>query len=196
MKVRILAVCTGAAAPLAMPRAGGASVEVRSGIVKQPVAGPVDVRRLGLAGDEQADLTVHGGLSKAVYAYPSEHHPVWRTLRAQAQLAAWDAPVPFGLFGENLTTEGITEAQMWVGDRWVGPGCVLAVSEPRFPCDKFNARMGFPQAAKMMAQSALCGGYLGVIEPGAIEAGQTFSVEPGPREVNLRDLFRARLGGG
>jgi MOSC domain-containing protein YiiM len=74
------------------------------------------------------------------------------------------------------------------------PGCTLAVSEPRMPCFKFNAAMGFAQAGKLMAQSGYSGSYLGVIEPGVVQAGDAVQLEPGPREVNLRELFRARLG--
>lgn len=162
-------------------------------IGKQPVAGPVSVRPLGLEGDEQADLSVHGGLAKAVYAYPAEHFTFWQTVRAQARAALWDEPVAPGLMGENLTLEGITEDRLWIGDRLVLPGCVLAVSEPRFPCFKFNAAMGFAQAAKLMVQSGYCGAYLGVLVPGTVQAGDTARLEPGPREVNLRELFRARM---
>lgn len=171
---------------------------VRSAIGKQPVAGAVAVRRMGLDGDEQADLSVHGGLSKAVYAYPSEHFGFWRTVRAQAQVGLWDDPVAPGLVGENLTLSGITEDQMWIGDQlYIGgsagaPGCVLAVSEPRFPCFKFNAAMGFKQATKMMVQSGYCGAYLGVILPGVVAAGDAVRWVAGPREVNLRDLFKSR----
>ena len=169
---------------------------VLTGIGKQPVDGPVAVSKLGLAGDEQADLTVHGGLSKAIYAYPREHASFWRQVREQAGAATGDAELAFGLFGENLTTEGLTEDGLWIGDRLVLPECVLAVSEPRFPCFKFNAAMGFRHAAKMMTQSGFCGADLGVIEPGTVRAGDPIELRPGPREVNLRDLFRAKTGGG
>jgi MOSC domain-containing protein YiiM len=165
---------------------------VMSAIGKRPVRGPVDVGLLGLAGDEQADPTVHGGVSKAVYAYPALHYPFWQTVRAQARVAEWDAVLPHGSLGENLTIDGLDEDRLWIGDRLVAPHCVLAVSEPRFPCFKFNAVMGFAQAAKLMAQSGYCGSYLGVIEPGRIEAGDLLRLEPGPREVNLRELFKAR----
>ncbi len=169
---------------------------VATAIGKQPVAGPVGVRPLGLAGDEQADLSVHGGLTKAVYAYPREHFAFWQTVRAQARVALWDEPVAPGLFGENLTLEGVTEDRLWIGDRLVLPGCALAVSEPRFPCFKFNAAMGFPQAAKLMWQSGYCGSYLAVIEPGEVAAGDAFELVPGPREVSVRELFRARAPSG
>ncbi len=169
---------------------------VLTGIVKQPVAGPVAVKPLGLEGDEQADLSVHGGLTKAVYAYPREHFAFWQTVRAQAKVSLWDEPVAPGLFGENLTLEGVTEDRLWVGDRLVFPRCTLAVSEPRFPCFKFNAVMGFAQAAKLMWQSGYCGSYLGVVEGDTIEAGEAFELQPGPREVSLRELFRARAPAG
>jgi MOSC domain-containing protein YiiM len=168
--------------------------EVMSAIGKLPFDEAVSVRPLGLEGDEQADLTVHGGLAKAVYAYPAEHADFWRTVRAQAGVAPWDAAVPPGLLGENLTLEGVTEDRLWIGDRLHLPGCVLAVSEPRFPCAKFNAAMGFAHAARLMAQSGFCGAYLGVIEPGTVAAGDAVRLEPGPREVNLRELFKARKG--
>ncbi len=168
---------------------------VMSAIGKQPVAGPVAVGPLGLAGDEQADLSVHGGRSKAVYAYPSEHHAFWRTVRAQAGVAAWEAPLAPGLLGENLTLAGLTEDRAWIGDRLRFAHCVLAVSEPRQPCFKFNAAMGFRHAAKLMVQSGWCGFYLAVVEPGTIEAGEAFAVEPGPREVRIDELFRATARG-
>jgi len=138
---------------------------------KMPVDGPVAVGLLGLAGDEQADLTVHGGLSKAVYAYPSEHLPFWQTVRAQAQVSLWDETLPPGLLGENLLLQGLLEADLYVGDRLELPNCVLAVSEPRYPCFKFTAAMGFKQAGKLMAQSGFCGSYLAVLEPGSVQAG-------------------------
>jgi MOSC domain-containing protein YiiM len=166
---------------------------VLSGIRKQPADGPLEVRPLGLAGDEQADLSVHGGLSKAVYAYPAEHYPFWQTVRGQARVASPDHPLPPGAMGENLTIRGLLEQDLWIGDRLRLPQCELAVSEPRFPCHKFNAVMGFNQAAKLMSQSAYCGSYLAVIQPGSVRAGDEIELIAGPREVNLRDLFRARM---
>ena len=166
---------------------------VASAIGKRPAAGPLGLGPLGLDGDEQADLSVHGGLSKALYAYPVQHYPFWQGVRAQASVAAADVTLPPGFMGENLTIEGLDEAQMWIGDRWRLPGCVLAVSEPRYPCFKFNAVMGFKQAATLMGQSGWCGGYLAVIEPGQIQAGDEIEVLPGPREVNIRELFMARM---
>lgn len=174
---------------------------VLTAIGKQPVQGPVAVGRLGLEGDEVADPTRHGGLSKAVYAYPHEHYAFWQTVRAQARVQLWDEPMPHGLLGENLTLSGITEDKLFIGDRLLiggrpgAPGCVLAVSEPRFPCAKLGVAMGFAQAVKLMAQSGYCGSYLGVLLEGQVQAGDAIVLEPGPREVNLRELFRARVSG-
>ncbi len=161
------------------------------------MAGRVAVGVLGLAGDEQADLTVHGGLAKAVYAYPSEHLPFWQTVRAQARVAPWDQPLAAGALGENLLLQGVLERDLWVGDRLVigrdGCGCVLAVSEPRHPCFKFAAAMGFAQAVKLMEQSGFCGSYLAVLEPGTVQAGDPIELQPGPREVGIQELFRSRV---
>ncbi len=166
--------------------------QVMTGIRKRPVDGALEVRPLGLAGDEQADPSVHGGLSKAVYAYPSEHYEFWRTVRAQAQVAGWDDALPWGAMGENLSITGLAENDAWIGDVLVFPDCELAISEPRYPCFKFNAVMGFNKAAKMMTQSGWCGFYLAVRQPGTIAAGQSFTVRAGPREVSVAEIFRAK----
>lgn len=165
---------------------------VMTAIAKRAVEGPREVKPLGLDGDDQADLSVHGGLSKAVYAYPLEHYPVWQTLRAQAGVAGWEDALPLGSIGENLSLRGVLEQDVWVGDVLRFPECELVVSEPRFPCFKFNAVMGFNQAAKMMAQSGYCGFYLAVKQVGSIRAGQHAELLPGPREVSIPELFRAK----
>ena len=165
---------------------------VASGIVKRAVEGEVAVKPLGLAGDEQADLSVHGGLAKAVYAYPAEHYPFWQTVRAQARAAGWGEPLPPGFLGENLTLEGLLEKDVCVGDVLRFAGCELAVSEPRFPCFKFNAVMGFNQAVKLMIENGWCGFYLAVRRPGLLRAGERFTLVPGPREVGIAELFRSR----
>ena len=184
---RIRSVNVGMARPVEI---GGR--RVMSAIAKRAVDGAVAVRPLGLDGDEQADLSVHGGISKAVYAYPHEHYPFWQTVRAQARVALWDEPLPPGALGENLTLEGLLEQDAFVGDLLRFADCELAVSEPRFPCFKFNAAMGFPQAARLMAQNAWCGFYLAVRTPGTLRAGESFEVVPGPRDVGIPELFRAR----
>jgi MOSC domain-containing protein YiiM len=189
--MKVLQVCTGRAQRLRMD-----DREVLSAIAKTPVTGPVAVGTLGLAGDEQADLSVHGGLSKAVYAYPSEHLAFWQTVRAQAQVTPWGQALPAGAMGENLLLQGLLERDLWIGDRLVigsaARGCVLVVSEPRQPCFKFGAAMGFAQAAKLMTQSGFCGSYLAVLEPGTVQAGDNIAVQPGPREIGIQELFRSR----
>ena len=167
--------------------------EVLTAIGKRPVDGAVRVEPLGLEGDEQADLSVHGGLGKAVYAYPSEHYPFWQTVRAQARAAAWDETLEPGALGENLTLAGLLESQVYIGDVLRFADCDLAVSEPRYPCFKFNAAMGFKHAAKLMAQSAWCGFYLAVRRPGTLRAGEAFELVPGPREVGIPELFRSKM---
>jgi MOSC domain-containing protein YiiM len=166
---------------------------VMTAIGKRSVTGSVAVEPMGLAGDEQADLTVHGGLSKAVYAYPSEHYAFWQTVRAQAQVSLWEEALPPGFMGENLTLSGLLESEVFIGDVLRFPNCQLAVSEPRYPCFKFNAAMGFKHASKLMAANAWCGFYLAVRLPGSIEAGEAFEVVPGPREVGITELFRSRV---
>ena len=167
---------------------------VMTGIVKRGVAGRVAVKLLGLDGDEQVDPSVHGGLAKAVYAYPVEHYPFWQTVRAQARAADWDESLPHGFMGENLTLSGLLENQVYVGDLLRFPDCELAVSAPRYPCFKFNAVMGFNQAAKLMAANAWCGFYLAVRSPGTLGAGDPFELVHGPRDVCITDLFRATMG--
>ena len=166
---------------------------VLTGIFKQPVDGPVAVRPMGLEGDEQADLSVHGGLTKAVYAYPVEHYPFWQTVRAQAKVADWEAPLAPGALGENLTLAGLLESNAYIGDVLRFADCELAISEPRFPCFKFNAAMGFKHAAKLMGQNAWCGFYLAVRHPGSLRPGESFELVEGPREVGIQELFRSRM---
>ncbi len=167
---------------------------VATAIGKRGVDGRRRVEPLGIEGDAQADPTVHGGLARAVYAYPSEHYPFWETLRAQFGLAPWGERLPHGALGENLTIVGLLESGTWVGDLLRFPNCTLAVSQPRYPCFKLNAALGFKQAAKAMVAQAWSGFYLAVREPGTIAAGETFEVVPGAREVGIDELFRARAG--
>jgi MOSC domain-containing protein YiiM len=167
---------------------------VPSAIGKQAVSGPVELGPLGLAGDAQADLSAHGGPSRALYAYPAEHQPFWQTVRAQAKVAEWGTALAPGLLGENLLIEGLLESQVWIGDRLVFPDCELLVSEPRMPCFKLNASLGFSHAVKLMTQSGYCGFYLAVLREGSLSAGQAFELQPGPREVGIAELFRQKTG--
>ncbi len=160
---------------------------------KQPVAGAVPVMPLGLLGDEQADLSIHGGLEKAVYAYPSEHYAWWQAARRQAGLGDIDDSLPHGSLGENLTLEGLLETGVWAGDVLKFPGCELRVTLPREPCYKFNAAMGFGRASRLMAHSGFCGFYLAVQTPGTLRAGDAFEVIAGRRSVGIPALFAAKL---
>jgi MOSC domain-containing protein YiiM len=166
---------------------------ILTAIHKLPVAGAISVMPLGLAGDEQADLSVHGGLDKAVYAYPSEHYPFWREARTQAGVSGIDEALPFGSVGENLTLQGVLETDVWVGDVLKFVGCELRVTQPREPCYKFNAAMGFNGAAKAMAQNGFCGFYLAVDQSGHINAGESFELVPGPRRLSIIESFNAKM---
>jgi MOSC domain-containing protein YiiM len=164
-----------------------------SAIHKTAVHGPVRVGALGLDGDEQADLSVHGGLEKAVYAYPSEHYAFWNAEREKAGLGGLDVPIAFGAVGENLTLGGLLEADVWVGDVLQFANCTLRVEQPREPCFKFNAAMGFNTAVKAMALSGWCGFYLSVDVPGTVQAGESFALIAGPRRVSIAERFQARM---
>ena len=189
--MHIRSVQTGMARPLAV-----GDRTVLSAIHKKPVAEPVSVGLLGLAGDEQADLSVHGGLEKAVYAYPGEHYPFWEHARAAAGVAAQTGqivPLPWGSMGENLTLAGLLETEVWVGDCLVFSDCVLRVSQPREPCFKFNLALGFNKAVRCMAQSGFCGFYLSVDRLGTIRAGESFELHPGPRRISIPERFSAKM---
>ncbi len=185
--MQLLSLNTGTARPL--------RIEGRtflSAIGKTPVRVPVAVGALGLAGDEQADPSVHGGLSKAIYAYPQEHLPFWQALRREHGVSLFDEHLPPGFMGENLSLVGLLETEVWVGDELHFPDCVLRVTEPRQPCFKFNAVMGFAQASKAMATSGHCGFYLAVHTPGQLQAGQSFRLQPGSRSLTVAQAFAGK----
>ncbi|MES2385146.1 MAG: MOSC domain-containing protein [Pseudomonadota bacterium] len=185
---RLLSVQVGAARRIPM---GGRSV--LTGMVKRAVSGPVPVLPMGLTGDEQADLSIHGGLEKAVYAYPAEHYPFWQAARREQGLGLIDDSLPHGSLGENLTLQGLLESEVWAGDVLKFPACELQVRIPREPCYKFNAAMGFARASRMMAHSGFCGFYLSVLTPGSIRAGEGFELLPGRRSVSITQLFAAKM---
>lgn len=159
---------------------------LRSAIRKQPVEGPVSVAALGLTGDEQNDLSVHGGLSKAVYALPVQHLAWWSAWRSQQGVSLFDEAISPGQLGENLSLEGLDERQVFVGDRLeFSGGVVLRVTEPRQPCAKFNAVMGDSHAGKAMVQSGRCGFYLAVERAGKLQAGETFILQAGAQQTSI-----------
>jgi MOSC domain-containing protein YiiM len=178
--MKVLSIQTGLAKPLAV----GDRTSMTA-IFKTPVNGRIRVTPLGLEGDEQADRSVHGGLSKAVYAYPSEHYEYWRQRAIQAGRSA---TLPYGSMGENLTLSGLLETEVWVGDELRFDDCVLRITQPRQPCFKFAAVMNDRLAGKKMAQTGFSGFYLSVVETGTIAAGETFGLLPGAREVAISTL--------
>lgn len=168
--------------------------KMMSAIGKAPQQGPVSVGPLGLAGDEQADLSVHGGLSKAVYALPAEHLAWWQTQRQSRGVTLFEETLSPGYLGENLSLQGVLEAEVFIGDVLRFSQVTLRVTQPREPCGKFNAVMGYAQAAKDMVQSARCGFYLAVDVPGRMQAGETFELLPGPRAISVAQAlaYKAR----
>jgi len=137
---------------------------VRTSIWKGPVEGPVRVTTLNLQGDEQADLSVHGGSEKAVYAYPSEHYEYWRR-----ELPAAD--LPWGAFGENFTTEGLLETDVSIGDRLRSGSAEFLVTQPRVPCYKLGVRFGRDDMVKRFLRSGRSGFYLAVVREGEVAPG-------------------------
>jgi MOSC domain-containing protein YiiM len=142
---------------------------VVTSIWKQPVEGRVRVSRLNIAGDQQSDLTVHGGPDKAVYAYPSEHYEYWRR-----ELPGTD--LPWGAFGENFTTEGLLEPAVGVGDRLRVGSAEFVVTQPRMPCFKLGIRFSRDDMVKRFLRSGRSGFYLAVSQEGEVGAGDAIEV--------------------
>jgi len=155
---------------------------VRTGIFKDPVEGRVAVRALNLDGDRQADLTVHGGVSKAVYVYPSEHYAYWREELPGVEL-------PWGMFGENLTTEGLLEGAVGIGDRFRIGSAQVVVTEPRMPCYKLGLRFRRDDVIKRFLASRRTGFYLAVLNEGEVEAGDRVErLSRDPHGVTVADI--------
>ncbi len=160
---------------------------VLTAIFKEPVAGKVRVGEFNLEGDRQADLTVHGGYSKAVYVYPSEHYEYWKNELPEMDL-------PFGIFGENLTSEGLIETKVFIGDRFRIGTAQFIVTEPRYPCYKLGIRFGRTDILKRFAQSGRSGFYLAIEKTGELEAGNEIEIiERGQNEISISDVVREKL---
>jgi MOSC domain-containing protein YiiM len=142
---------------------------VVTSIFKAPVPGRVRVTRLNIAGDQQSDLSVHGGPDKAVYAYPSEHYSFWRD-----ELPGID--FPWGAFGENVTTEGVLEDSVHIGDRFRAGSAQFIVTQPRMPCFKLGIRFNRPDIVKRFLRSGRTGFYLAVLREGDIAAGDSLEL--------------------
>jgi MOSC domain-containing protein YiiM len=158
---------------------------VPSGFRRSPVPGVIPVGLQGLDGDEHADLKVHGGIDKAVYACPVEHYPFWQQQRREQGVGLPGESLAPGFLGENLTVSGLMENSVWIGDELHFPDCVLRVTMPRQPCFKFNAVLGFAQAARTLMQAGVSGFYLAVQVPGSICAGQAVRLVAGPRTQSV-----------
>ena len=137
---------------------------VTTGIFKSPVEGSVALRRHNLDGDRQADLTVHGGPTKAVYVYPAQHYDYWR-----AELP--DVAFGWGHFGENFSVDGMDEGSIHIGDEFSVGTARVVVTEPRMPCFKLSVRFGRADMPKRFLQSQRTGFYFGVVEEGQVRAG-------------------------
>jgi MOSC domain-containing protein YiiM len=142
---------------------------VRTSIYKEPVTGRVRVDRLNIEGDRQSDLTVHGGVDKAVYVYPSEHYDFWRKELPDFDLA-------WGAFGENLTTSGLVEDDVHIGDRFAIGSAEFIVTQPRMPCFKLTIRFGRADMIKRFYRSGRSGFYVAVAKEGEIAAGDEISL--------------------
>lgn len=157
---------------------------VQTSIFKEPVAGMVRVRRLNIDGDQQSDLTVHGGAEKAVYVYPSEHYAFWRE-----ELPGFD--LPWGAFGENFTTTGLDESSIHIGDRLRIGSAEFVVTQPRMPCFKLGIRFGRPDMVKRFLRSGRSGFYLAVTSEGDVAAGNGVSViARHPDAISIADVIR------
>lgn len=161
---------------------------VTTGIFKEPVKGRIKLRRLNLEGDKQADLTVHGGLDKALYAYPAEHYDYWKK-RLPNMTLSW------GMFGENLTTEGLLEDQVNVGDVFrIGSSEVVA-TQPRMPCYKLGVKFGRMDIIRQFMNSKLTGIYFRVLKEGAIGAGDEIElINRDMNNVTVKDIVRLVTG--
>ncbi len=157
---------------------------VSTGIFKEPVEGSVRLRSLNLEGDAQADLTVHGGVDKAVYAYPVEHYAYWRSELPEMDL-------PYGMFGENLTTEGLLEHEVYIGDRFRIGTAEAMVTQPRMPCYKLGIKFGRTDMVKRFLESRLTGCYFAVLREGEVSAGDNLEqVSQDENHVTVADITR------
>lgn len=157
---------------------------INTGIFKQPVSGPVQLRALNLDGDRQADLAVHGGPNKAVYGYPSEHYNFWRQ-----ELP--DMDLPWGMFGENFTTQGLFEHELHIGDRLQIGSAILTVRQPRIPCYKLAAKFQRDDILERFLHSGRSGFYFSVEQEGVVKAGDAFSfLSAAPLGITISEMNR------
>jgi len=187
--MRLLSISSGKVVPLFGSHHPNYST-VASAINKQAIStlaipAPIEITRLGVAGDEQADPSVHGGIEKAIYVYPIEHYAFWNELLTRETKKSVD--LPLGAFGENFTIEGLLETEIFVGDQMQIGDLQFTVVKLREPCFKFNAKMGYKGAAKAMLQSGFSGWYLRVNQTGVLSVGAEIQVLPGQRITSIAD---------
>ena len=157
---------------------------VSTEIFKEPVAGRVMLRTLDLDGDRQADLSVHGGASKAVYVYPSEHYDYWKQKLPEMKL-------PWGMFGQNFTTTGLFESELNIGDKFRVGSAVVMVTEPRMPCYKLGIRFSRSDMIKRFLASERTGFYFAVLQEGEVGVGDQIElIEGSKRRVRVSDITR------
>ena len=158
-----------------------------SAIRKAPTTGPVAVGPLGLAGDEQADKVHHGGVEMAVHHYPHDHYPLWREELEQHPLLK-----AAGAFGENISTDGLTEDNVWIGDRFRLGSALVEVSQGRQPCWKIDHTFQRKGITARVLQTIRCGWYYRVLEPGLVAEGDDFElIERGHEGWSVERVFRA-----
>jgi MOSC domain-containing protein YiiM len=187
--MRLLSISTGKVTPLFGDHHPNYKI-VASAIRKQSISTldnteSVEITRLGIKGDEQADLSVHGGLEKAIYVYPVEHYAFWNELLTRESKKL--VQLQYGAIGENFTIEGLLETDVYVGDQLIIGGLEFSVVKLREPCFKFNAVMGYRGAAKAMVQSGFSGWYLRVNQEGSLAAGADIKHIPGSKDISIAD---------
>lgn len=143
----------------------------------------VEIHPLGVKGDEQANLSVHGGIEKAIYVYPAEHYNFWNALLTRETKKS--TVLQYGAIGENFTIEGLLETEVFVGDKLLIGNLEFVVVKLREPCFKFNAALGYKGAVKAMLQSGFCGWYLRVLKTGTLAAGAQITLIPGARDISI-----------
>ena len=151
----------------------------------------VEIHSLGVKGDEQADLSVHGGIEKAIYVYPAEHYAFWNELLTRETKKS--TVLKHGAIGENFTIEGLLETEVFIGDKLLIGDLEFVVVKLREPCFKFNAALGYKGAAKAMVQSGFCGWYLRVLKTGSLTAGEQINIIPGARDTSIAEQNRNLL---
>ena len=193
--MKLISINAGKVAPLFTNQHPDHAV-VMSGIKKNSInnvdqASQADINLLGVLGDEQADLSVHGGLEKAIYVYPYEHYAFWNALLSRELKTPFDLQP--GAMGENFTITGLLEADVFVGDTLQIGDLEFIVTKLREPCFKFNAKMRHKGATKAMLQSGYCGWYMRVVTPGKMMAGSAIRLIAGKQETAIADQVRAIL---